>query len=137
MPFYWPDFWHAVEGFSDSAIVAYQRALSHYWHHNHCRGLQDDDEFLRRLCRIEKSEWQKIKQIVFDNDKFFTMDGDGLWHQKRAQEEWIKSSAKYDAAVKGGRNRLKNTTQKQREAISRSGAVAKWKKTRSENRPAL
>ena len=100
MPFYWADFWEAVEGLPSDTIVGYQRALSHYWGHAHCKGLRDNDEFLRRLCRIDKLEWSEAKRVIFDNAKFFTMGEDGLWHQKRASQEWEKSLALYQAKLR-------------------------------------
>lgn len=110
MPFYWMEFWHAVEGLSDQSIVAYQRVLSNYWHQNHCAGLRDDDEFLRRICRCDRDDWKSIRETIFDNDRFMTQDADGLWHQKRAHEEWIAASKKYQTAM----------------ARAHAGAVARW-----------
>jgi len=111
MPFYWMEFWHAVEGLPDQSIVAYQRVLSNYWHQNHCVGLRDDDEFLRRICRCDRDDWQSVRDTIFDNDRFMTQDADGLWHQKRAQEEWIHASAAYEKAL----------------VRAKAGAAARWK----------
>ena len=97
MPFYWPDFWTAVKGWPDCAIVGYQKALSHYWFHLHCAGLRDDAEFLRRVCEREKDDWDTCMELVFDNNKFFKLDlRSGLWRQKRADEEWARCLAKID-----------------------------------------
>ena len=111
MRFYWNEFWSAVEGQSDQTIIAYLRAISHYYHHNHCVGLKDDSEFLRKLCRVDKAEWGEVCAIIFDNDRFFTQDANGLWQQKRAQEEWLKSVEHYDKAIKR----------------AKLGAKARWK----------
>lgn len=103
IPFYGNDFLQAMDGHEDKVVVAYLRAIWHYWHHTHCKGLLDDEEFLRRLCRVEREDWDHVKGVLFDNNKFFTQDADFMWHQKRAEEEWRKSVAKYDAQVKRGR----------------------------------
>ena len=95
MPLYGNDLFQAIEGLSDTIGLAYIRVIWYYWHHNHCRGLRDESEFLRRLCRIEKDEWTEATAILFDNDKFFTLGEDGLWHQKRTDQEWQSSVNKY------------------------------------------
>jgi uncharacterized protein YdaU (DUF1376 family) len=114
MPVYWNEFWMAVEGLPDSIIVAYQRCFSYYYHHNHCRGLPDDNEFLRKLCRCDKSDWEYVRGTIFNNDRFFTQDRDGLWHQKRTEQEWNKSKEKYEKAV----------------TRAKAGARGRWKKKR-------
>ena len=103
IPFYGNDFLQACEGQPDYVTVAYFRAIWHFWHHNHCAGLRDDSEFLRRLCRADKDSWPEIMEFVFDNDKQFTLNGDGLWIQTRAVSEWDKSKAKHEAAVARGK----------------------------------
>lgn len=111
IPFYGNDYFQAVEGHDELIAIAYLRAIWYYWHQNHCKGLRDDDEFLRRLCRVEKDQWERVRAIIFDNEKFFTQDAEFLWHQKRAEEEWRKSVEKYDAAVNRGK----------------AGAKSRWK----------
>lgn len=91
-PFYQNEFFQAIEGLPDLVSIAYLRAISYYWAHNHCVGLEDDDEFLRRLCRVERDEWPNTKPIIFG--RFFKLVA-GLWHQKRAQEEWAKATRLY------------------------------------------
>jgi uncharacterized protein YdaU (DUF1376 family) len=99
----WNEFWHAVEGLPDHVIVGYQRALGYYYQHNHCTGLRNDDEFLRKLCRIDREFWPDARAIIFDNDKFFFLDEDGLWHQKRAEEEWVIAVKDHERAVNRGK----------------------------------
>lgn len=106
IPFYGDDFFQAVEGLEDLIVVAYLRAIWHYWSHNHCAGLRDDQEFLRRLCRVDRSDWERVASVIFDNGKFFTMGEDGLWHQKRAAQVWAESTEKYNKAV--ARSQLAN-----------------------------
>ena len=89
MPFFWPDFWVAVKGWPDVAIVGYQKALTHYWFHLHCKGLEDNNEKLRRICERDREDWAECCELIFDNGKFFKLDSRaGLWRQKRADEEW-------------------------------------------------
>jgi uncharacterized protein YdaU (DUF1376 family) len=111
MPFYGNDFLAAVEGHSDGVFRAYVCAIWHYWHNNHCKGLPNDVEYLRKICRRDKDEWPDIYAVVFDNDKFFVFGEDGLWHQKRAEEEWAKSKAKYEGCSIRGK----------------AGATARWR----------
>lgn len=102
MPFYGDDFFSAMVGKSNEVIVAYMRAIWHYWRHRQCRGLRDDDESLRQICMVfDSAKWPAIKAVVFG--ELFEMDEDGLWHQKRAQEEYTKSKARYDALVDYGK----------------------------------
>ena len=113
MPMYWVDFWMAVEGQSDTIVVAYMRGLSFYWHHNHCVGLKDDSEFLRKVFRIEKDEWPNVQEILLDGNHFFRLDPvTNLWHQDRCRAEWERQVASYNAqqarAIAGGEaNRIR------------------------------
>lgn len=131
MPVYWNEFWLAVEGQLDSIIVGYLRAMSFVWHHNHGAGLKDDSEFLRKLCHIEKDEWESAREIIFDNDKFFCLGEDGLWHQKRIEEEWARSEAEYNAAVKGGKKRWAGISKKEHSRIGKHGMRVRYAKTAS------
>jgi len=88
MPFFWPKFWEAVKSWPYSAIVAYQKALTHYWFHLKCKGLPDDSEKLRKICETDKDDWDEVCGLVFDNDEFFRQDSSGLWRQKKADKEW-------------------------------------------------
>lgn len=103
IPLYGIEFLAAVEGHSDAIGMGYLRAIVHYWSHTHCTGLKDEQEFLRRLCRIDREDWEAAMAIIFDNDRFFTLGEDGKWHQKRAAQEWAKSLAAYQARVENGR----------------------------------
>lgn len=105
MPFYGNDFFQAIEGHSDSIGIAYQRCIWYYWHQTHCEGLKNDSEFLRRLCRCERPDWELMESVIFDNEKFFTLGEDGMWHQKRASQEWQKSVEKYLRSIKGAKAR--------------------------------
>ncbi len=115
-PFYAADFWQAVEGFAEHIVVGYLRAITHYWCHEHCEGLRDDKEYLRKVCRIERDQWDEACAIIFDNEKFFTQDATGLWQQKRALELWREQVEKYEVArtrgFAGAKARWKTTKQK-------------------------
>jgi uncharacterized protein YdaU (DUF1376 family) len=90
MPLYGNDFFSAVEGQPDHIALGYMRALWRYWNHYHCKGLPDNNDLLRRICQIEKDDWFEAKGVIFDNDKFFILGEDLMWHQARADEEWQK-----------------------------------------------
>ena len=100
MPFYGRDFYAAVEGHSEAVEMGYMRAIWHYWAHTHCEGLKDDDAFLRRLTRCPANQWKETKRVIFGE---FFFERDGLWHQKRAKEEYDKIKARAEARQAGGR----------------------------------
>ena len=99
LPFYGNDFFQAVEGYDDHTTMGYLRCLWHYWHHSHCAGLINDDDFLRRLCRCERENWLRTKGMIFDGDKLFKLI-DGKWHQKRASSEYTNSVELYEKRLK-------------------------------------
>ena len=105
IPFYGSDFFGATDGLSDVAITAYLRALWHYWHHTHCDGLPDDDEYLRRVCRCPETEWARTRGLLFGG--FFTLDS-GQWHQKRSREEYRKALTSYLRKC-GGASKARNS----------------------------
>ena len=114
MPMFWPDFWQAVEGLDCRLIVAYQRCLSKYWFHLHCSGLDDDDDQLRRLCQLDKDEWEDWKKHLFSKnkqDRSFWYFEHGKWHNKRALEIW---------------NWVNELSQK-RSVAGKRGAIERWK----------
>lgn len=90
MPLFGNEFFQAVEGLPEEVGFKYLRVCWHYWHHNHCKGLLNDEEFLRRLCRCERHEWPTVRQTIFDNEKFMTLQ-EGLWHQNRCRQEWARA----------------------------------------------
>ncbi len=99
IPFYGNEFLQAIEGHSDSISMGYLRCIWHYWHQTHCKGIRNNDEFLRKLARIDRSDWEYAHSIIFDNDKFFTLGEDGLWHQKRAFTIWADVKEAYEKQV--------------------------------------
>lgn len=105
MPFYFRDFWEAVKGQPDFVKVGYLQALTYYWGHTHCKGIENkSSENLRKICEVDKDDWEEATAFIFDNDKCFCLDTSSeRWHQKRAQEVWDETKAKYEAQVKNGR----------------------------------
>ena len=103
IPFYGADFFGAVKGHPDHVALGYLKAIWYYWNHTHAQGLKDDVNFLRKVCEIEESKWEESFPVIFDNEQFFTLGENGLWHQVRAAEEWDKAKTKYDKAVARGK----------------------------------
>jgi len=101
LPLYGNDFFEAIAGYPDSVGMGYLRALWHYWSHTGCEGLPDDDEYLRRICCCDRSDWVRIKGIVFDNRYHFKLE-EALWHQGRCREEWRKSVEIFENRSKRG-----------------------------------
>jgi len=99
IPFYGDEFFQAVKGQPDHIALGYMKCIWHHWSHMHCRGLRDDQEFLRKICEIDREQWPDSMAVIFDNDKFFTLGEDGMWYQKRACELWREAKANYDRKV--------------------------------------
>jgi len=59
---------------------AYVRALCWYYTNG---PLPDNEDSLRNMMRVEKTEWARTRGNVME---FFQLNGDGKWHQKRADE---------------------------------------------------
>jgi uncharacterized protein YdaU (DUF1376 family) len=76
---------------------AYFLLLMAYW----MRGtpLPDNDEMLAAICKATKAEWKKLRPII---SEFFQI-GDGVWVQKRAEEELRIAREKMDARSEAGK----------------------------------
>jgi uncharacterized protein YdaU (DUF1376 family) len=106
MPFYGNDFFQGVKGMNIEIKMAYLEAIWYYWSVNNCRGLRNDEDFLRSICGLEgKSIWPAAFQTLFDDHEFFTLGADDKWHQKRAYAEYQKSKVHYDQRVNAGKKR--------------------------------
>jgi len=103
MKFYGKDFFPAVEGLPDGVAMGYLRAIWHYRSHTHCKGLPNDEKYLQRICRSSDSEWAYAFSVIFDNEHFFCMDENGMWHQKRAEEDYKEDTENYNKAVARGK----------------------------------
>lgn len=110
--FYGDAFFTAIAPHPEYVGMGYIKAIWYYWSATHCQGLADNDESLRRICQLDREQWEVAQNIIFDNDKFFMLGPEGKWHQKRAQEEWNIAKKSYDARVKngskGGRAKARN-----------------------------
>lgn len=84
MPYYGKEFEAATKGYKKVIKWCYLTALWHYWHHTHCAGIPDNDDYQRNVCELEGDPmWEQIKPIIFG--VFFKLDS-GMWHQKRMLE---------------------------------------------------
>jgi uncharacterized protein YdaU (DUF1376 family) len=101
MPFYGNDYFSAVDAQPEHIALGYIRVLWHYWSHNHCDGLRNDPDQLRRICRIEREHWPAAFPIIFGD--FFKLDNDGLWQQQRCKDEYKVAVERYESAVSRGR----------------------------------
>ena len=105
MPFYGAAFFGAPEGYPEYAVSAYIRAIWYYWSHTHCKGIKNDPEFLRTICRVsDRDDWDSIKAMIFG--EMFHLNN-GVWHQTRARKELF---------------RIEERVQR-----GRAGAIARWK----------
>lgn len=98
MPVYGNDLLAALDGYDDGIGMSYVRSLWHYWHHTHCEGLPNDDDYLRRVCRQELTSWARVRGIVFG--QFFKLEG-GRWHQARCRDVFLEASTAYNNRAAG------------------------------------
>jgi len=83
----------ATAMFNDEEKYKYIRCLRFYWYHTHCDGIVDDDMGMFELCHCKPENWMRLKGMIFDNDKFFYLEG-GKWHQKRARKQYADKQNK-------------------------------------------
>ena len=89
------DFAIAMAGQSPQIKWAYWNTITHYRCHNHCKGLENDEKFLRRLSELETDEdWKIFFTLVFGD--LFTLDENGLWQQMRAQIDYAEDKLKLE-----------------------------------------
>jgi uncharacterized protein YdaU (DUF1376 family) len=97
---------------------AYLLLLIAYWRER--KALADDDEELRAITKLERSEWKRVRPVLA---KFFRV-GDGVWWHKRVEAEIAEADERSKkAAEKAGR-----------------AAQARWKKPQehsSSNAPSM
>ena len=105
LPFYGNDFFESIAGYPDAVGMGYLRALWHYWSHTSCEGLPDDDEYLRRVCGADASDWERTRSILFDNRYHFRLEGDA-WHQGRCKAEFQRSKDIYAARSAAGKGAM-------------------------------
>lgn len=90
---------------------AYFLLLMAYW----MRGgpLPDDDSKLAAICKATKAEWKRLRAVLAE---FFTI-ADGVWSQKRADEELATARSIMAAKSEAGK----------------AGAAARWQKDADAN----
>lgn len=76
---------------------------------NNGQALADDDHTLARICRVTAPRWRlKLRPRLV---KFFDI-GDGRWHQKRLENEWLfvqkRAQISRDNGSRGGRAKYRN-----------------------------
>ncbi len=89
------EYFRAVSAYSNHVQLGYLKALWYYRSHNHCKGLENDSEQLRRICEIEKENWTESEKVIFGSE-FFTLDENGLWQQIRAQIDYAEDKLKLE-----------------------------------------
>jgi uncharacterized protein YdaU (DUF1376 family) len=87
MPLYIGDYLSDTMHLSRDEHGAYMLLLMAYWRNG--GPLADDDSRLRHVCKASTKEWAKLRPVLAP---FFTI-ADGLWTQKRAQEELDAAAA--------------------------------------------
>lgn len=113
LKFFGDEYFRAVSAYSNHVQLGYLKALWYYRSHNHCKGLENDSEQLRRICEIEKEHWPESEKVIFGNE-FFTLDENGLWQQIRAQIDYAEDCLKLNKWKRRGE----------------AGAVGRWGKKR-------
>jgi len=106
-------YFRAVAGKPDCVQVGYLKAIWYYWNHNHCKGLENDSEFLRKVCEIDQSDWEKSMPVIFGSE-FFTLDSDNLWQQYRTQLDFLEAEKKLKCYVERSRKALNERWKKRK-----------------------
>ena len=74
------DLTSATDHLCNHDFGAYVHALCWYYRNG---PLPNDDEKMRTLMRVDKADWMRTKGNIMG---FFSLNGDGRWHQKRCDE---------------------------------------------------
>lgn len=98
MPYYGKDFEQATKGLRREVKWSYLAALWHYWHHTHCSGLPDDDEYLMGICDCQPQDWVRTRGMIFG--PHFKLSGD-KWQNERMCEIYSETVTAYNNRVKG------------------------------------
>jgi uncharacterized protein YdaU (DUF1376 family) len=101
MPLYIADYLADTQHLTRDEHGAYLLLMMAYWRTG--TALPDDDKRLAAICKASPKEWKELRPTLAE---FFTV-GDGVWHQKRIEEEYAKAMAFYAKqkanGSKGGR----------------------------------
>lgn len=103
MPYYGSKFESALKGYPGHVKWSYLAACWHYWHHTHCQGLPNDDEYLFNICDCAHDQWQKVKSVIFSGPPFFHLGPDSKWHQKGCSSIYVESMLRYSSVIERSR----------------------------------
>lgn len=120
MPFYVSDYLSDTTHLTTEEHGAYLLLIMAYWKRG--SALPDDDEYLRRICKLTNKKYTTVKLSVF---KLFELK-DGFWTHKRLEKEILKSCKRSTDAQ---RARNARTTVVQRGNNGRSTSHSKSKDT--------
>jgi len=121
-PFYPQDFLSSldVQMMTAEEVGAYILLLTNSWIQDNQGFLPDDDEVLRKICRIEKDRWDVVKKNVLK--KFSTIEKDGVIFNKKLislkknYEEF--KAKKVDSGKIGAEKRWENERKEIKNAIN-------------------
>ena len=98
MPLYIGDYLADTGRLTTEGHGAYLLLLMDYWRNGPPPA---DDEQLAAIARLPIARWKKIKPAL---EQFFHVgQGDGLWHQKRADEERLEAGQISDKRTEAGK----------------------------------
>lgn len=118
MPIYWGDYLRDTGHLSAAEHGAYLLLLGHYWTTG--APLPDDEHALRRIARMEASEWRRSRATI----RAFFQVGDGVWRHKRVDAELEKARAIYRKRVEAASRRWKGHAQADADANGHAHAYA-------------
>ena len=100
-----PAWKRTTEGWRGDIAYAYLCALINYKCNHHCKGLENNSELIRRICCIDsKEEWDEhIFHFIFDNQKHFIMDENGLWQQEFCTQIYEEELKTREKAIRRGK----------------------------------
>lgn len=96
MPFYVGDYLKDTLRLTTLQHGAYVLLLCAYWTGG---PLPDDDDALAAIAKLGMPDWKRVRTTL-GKLPFFDIR-DGLWHQKRADEELSKAQTRYERAIAG------------------------------------
>ncbi len=103
-PLYVSDYLSKTTGLTAELHGAYLLLLMAYW----ARGgaLPDDDGQLSEMARITGKRWAAARKVL---EQFFTI-GDGLWRNKRMDEELTEAEQRFERRSNAGRKNRQSLT---------------------------
>lgn len=123
MPMYWADFLSDTSHLNATETGAYLRLIAHYWMND---GLPRDEDRLRYIARLDRSEWKKVRDTLAS---FFSCTPDG-WIHGRIESELEKAKSMKRRASHGGFGKWGiSSDQKEKETRSERLSAARRKGT--------